>query len=158
MHFSGFNDTTGVADNDSVKWLSCKPDTLSNLHTVVPCQPFYRNKSLCQIESPLPTVYNTTHIRNTLMVLISWNSSVGRAADLHVRGPGFNTCSWLRPGLIQPPIPLWVGKMSTKQTYSRMALSTNVDCSLIQSPQGDDSYQGWVSSLLGVRVVNCLWS
>ena len=28
MHFSGFNDTTGIADNDLVKYLSCKPDTL----------------------------------------------------------------------------------------------------------------------------------
>ena len=31
------------------------------------------------------------------------------------------------------------------------ALSAKVGCSLIQSPQGDDSHQGWVSSLLGVR-------
>ena len=41
-----------------------------------------------------------------------WDSSVGRAADLHVRSPGFNT--W--PGLTQPSILLWVGKMSTQQT------------------------------------------
>ena len=34
-----------------------------------------------------------------------------------------------------------------------MALSTKVGCLLIQSPQGDDSHQGWVSFLLGVRVV-----
>ena len=32
----------------------------------------------------------------------------------------------------------------------------NVGCLLIQSPQSDDSHQGWVSSLLGVRIVNCL--
>ena len=43
------------------------------------------------------------------------DSSVGRAADCQVTGPGFNTHS--KPGwaLTQPSIPLWVGKMSTSK-------------------------------------------
>ena len=48
----------------------------------------------------------------SLFNAIGQDSSVGRAADLHVRGPGFNTL----PGLTQPSIPLWVGKMSIQQT------------------------------------------
>ena len=43
------------------------------------------------------------------------DSSVGRAADCHVTGPGFNTHSKPGWGLTQPSIPLWVGKMSTSK-------------------------------------------
>ena len=43
------------------------------------------------------------------------DSSVGRAADCHATGPGFNTHSKPGCGLTQPSIPLWVGKMSTSK-------------------------------------------
>ena len=43
------------------------------------------------------------------------DSSVGRAADCHVTGPGFNTHSKPGWGLTEPSIPLWVGKMSTSK-------------------------------------------
>ena len=49
-------------------------------------------------------------------VCFGQDSSVGKAADLDARGPGFNT--W--PGLTQPSIPLWLGKMSTQQTYANV--------------------------------------
>ena len=51
-------------------------------------------------------------INQTQHEAIGQDSSVGRAVDLHARGPGFNT--W--PGLTQPSIPLWLGKMTTQQT------------------------------------------
>ena len=54
----------------------------------------------------------STHTQRDRSHSTYWDSSVGRAVDLHARGPGFNT--W--PGLTQPSISLWVGKMSTQQT------------------------------------------
>ena len=59
----------------------------------------------------------------------SWDSSVGRAVDLHVRGPGFNT-HWL---LTQPSIPQWVGKMSTS---SESKWRNNVYSKKITTPRG----------------------
>ena len=68
MHFSGFNDTTGIAGNDSVKCPYCKPDKLSHICSQwYHDSPAYRNKSLCKIALPPSTKYNTTHSRHTIM-------------------------------------------------------------------------------------------
>ena len=50
-----------------------------------------------------------------VQIIPGQDSSVGRAADCHATGPGFNTHSKPGWGLTQPSIPLWVGKMSTSK-------------------------------------------
>ena len=59
---------------------------------------------------------------STMKGLLDRDSSVGRAGDCHMTGPGLKYP--LKPGwgLTQPSIPLWVGKISTSKNIGRTAL------------------------------------
>ena len=47
---------------------------------------------------------------NSIFIFIGWDSSVGRAVDLHARGPGFNTHSQLNLARVDSAFHPFVGR------------------------------------------------